>query len=83
MANTKLSLLYSEFAILSCLYHGNSLSVLTEILAAWKSYCVATYTFDQEISCHPVQIVAETAMAAFILHFEIQVPRSRVHWQLS
>jgi hypothetical protein len=31
---------------------------------------VANDTVDQEISCHPVQIIAETAMAAFILHFE-------------
>ena len=110
--------------------------MFTEILATWKSYCVATYTFDreischpmhivaetamttyllhfimptawqqpycvhknschmenifvatdtvdQEISCHPVQIVTETIMSTFILHFEIQLPRSRVHWQLS
>ena len=44
---------------------------------------VATDTVDHEISCLPVHTVPGTTMAAFVIHFETQLPRSRVQSQLS
>ena len=34
-----------------------------------ESIYVATDTVDVQISCHPVQMVAETAMTTYLLHF--------------
>ena len=34
-----------------------------------ESIYVAIDTVDVEISCHPVHIVAETAMTTYLLHF--------------
>ena len=47
------------------------------------SMFVATDTVDHEISCLPVHTVPGTTMAAFVIHFETQLPRSRVQSQLS
>ena len=60
-----------------------TMTVIREISCRMENIFVATITVDQEISCHTVQIVTETTMSAFILHFEKQLPRSRVQWQLS
>ena len=56
------AMLCSQFATLSCLKHGNSHSVFTVYLPQDYTIHVATDTVDVQISCHLVQLVAETAV---------------------
>ena len=59
------AMLCSQFATLSCLQHGNSHSVFTVYLPQKYAIHVATDTVDVQISCHPVQLVAETALTTY------------------
>ena len=72
------AMLCSQFATLSCLHYGNRHSVFTFYLPQEYTIHVATNTVDVQISCHPVQLVAETAVTTDLLHFTIHTV-----WQLS
>ena len=72
------AMLCSQFATLSCLQHDNSHSVFTVYLPQEYTIQVATDIVDVQISCHPVQLVAETAVTIDLLHFTIPTV-----WQLS
>ena len=72
------AMLCSKLATLSCLQHGNSHSVFTVYLPQEYTIHVVTDIVDVQISCHPVQLVAETAVTTDLLHFTIHTV-----WQLS
>ena len=59
---------------------GATITVNQENSCRMESIFLATIIVNQEISCHTVMIVTQTTMFAFIVHFEKQLPRSRVHW---
>ena len=56
------AMLWSQITTLSCLQYGNRQGVFTFYLPQEYTIQVATDTFDVQISCHQVQLVAETAV---------------------